>query len=50
MSLACRSTCRPTGIALSPDERLFLEICNINIRSNRFPIPVQPLMDFPESW
>ena len=31
-----------------PDERLFLEICNINIRSNRFPIPVQPLMDFPE--
>ena len=31
-----------------PDERLFLEICNINIHSNRFPIPVQPLMDFPE--
>ena len=31
-----------------PDERLFLEICNINIQSTRFPIPVLPLIDFPE--
>ena len=31
-----------------PDERLFLEICNINVKSTRFPIPVQPLTDKPE--
>lgn len=31
-----------------PDEQLFLEICNIDIESQRFPIPVQPLIDFPE--
>ena len=31
-----------------PDERLFLEVCNIDIESTRFPIPVQPLIDFPE--
>ena len=31
-----------------PDERLFLEICNINVESTRFPIPVQPLTDKPE--
>ncbi|CAL5224336.1 g7008 [Coccomyxa viridis] len=31
-----------------PDERLFLEMCNIDIESTRFPIPVQPLIDFPE--
>ena len=31
-----------------PDERLFLEICGIDIKSTRFPIPVQPLIEFPE--
>lgn len=31
-----------------PDERLFLELCNIDVESAKFPIPVQPLIDFPE--
>lgn len=30
------------------DERKFLEECGINITSSKFPIPVQPVADFPE--
>ncbi len=31
-----------------PDERKFLEICNIDVSSAKFPIPVQPASGFPE--